>query len=104
MDRIDFSLPRGGVIAGRITDELGEPMAGVRMTALRYRYLPSGERQLIPFNPGGMFNIVTNDLGEFRIFGLMPGAYVVSADPDDGGFISTPGGGRHASRTFVGRE
>ena len=39
-----------------------------------------------------MFNIVTNDLGEFRIFGLMPGTYVVSADPDDGGFISTPSG------------
>ena len=92
MERIDFSLPRGSVIAGRITDELGEPMAGVRMTASRYRYLPSGERQLSPFNPGGMFNIVTNDLGEFRIFGLMPGTYLVSADPDDGGFISTPTG------------
>ena len=92
MDRIDFALPRGSVIAGRITDELGEPMAGVRMTASRYRYLPSGERQLSPFNPGGMFIIVTNDLGEFRIFGLMPGTYVVSADPDDGGFISTQSG------------
>ncbi len=31
MDRIDFALPRGSVIAGRITDELGEPMAGVRI-------------------------------------------------------------------------
>ena len=92
MDRIDFALPRGSVIAGRITDELGEPMAGVRMTASRYRYLPSGERQLSPSNAGGMFNIVTNDLGEFRIFGLMPGTYLVSADPDQGGFISTPGG------------
>ena len=31
MERIDFALPRGSVIAGRVTDELGEPMAGVRI-------------------------------------------------------------------------
>ena len=91
-DRIDFALPRGGVITGRVTDELGEPVAGVRMNALRHRYMPTGERQLMPANPGGMFNIVTNDLGEFRVFGLMPGAYLLSADPDDGGFMSIQGG------------
>jgi hypothetical protein len=91
-ERIDFSLPRGGVIAGKVTDELGEPLAGVRMTALRHRYMPTGERQLMPANPGGMFNIVTNDLGEFRVFGLMPGTYLLSADADDGGFMSLQGG------------
>lgn len=36
--------------------------------------------------------MVTNDLGEFRVFGLMPGTYVLSANPDDGGFISIAGG------------
>lgn len=36
-DKIDFALPRGGVIAGRITDELGEPLAGVRVQAMRYQ-------------------------------------------------------------------
>jgi hypothetical protein len=92
-DRIDFALPRGGVIAGKVTDELGEPVVGVRMSALRHRYTPTGERQLMPANPGGMFNIVTNDLGEFRVFGLMPGTYLLSADPDTGGFMSMPGGG-----------
>lgn len=92
LDRVDFALPRGSVIAGRVTDELGEPVAAVRMTALRHRYNPTGERQLTPANPGGMYNIVTNDLGEFRIFGLMPGTYVVSANPDDGGFVAFSGG------------
>ncbi len=35
-DRVDFSLPRGAVIAARITDDLGFPLAGVevRGTAL----------------------------------------------------------------------
>ena len=29
--------------------------------------------------------MVTNDLGEFRVSGLMPGTYVLSANPDEGG-------------------
>jgi protocatechuate 3,4-dioxygenase beta subunit len=83
-DKIDFALPRGGVIAGRITDELGEPLAGVRVQAMRYQYLPNGRRQLTPVGGAGMFGgLVTNDLGEFRLFSLMPGTYVISAMPAD---------------------
>jgi hypothetical protein len=83
-DKIDFALPRGGVIAGRVTDELGEPLAGVRVQAMRYQYLPNGRRQLTPVGTGGMFGgPVTNDLGEFRLYSLMPGTYVVSATPAD---------------------
>lgn len=92
LERVDFALPRGSVISGRITDELGEPVVGVRMQAMRYRFLPGGERQLVPANMGGMFNMVTNDLGEFRVFGLMPGTYVLSANPDDGGLMGIAGG------------
>jgi hypothetical protein len=47
---------------------------------MRYQYLPSGRRQLTPVS-GGFFGIVTNDLGEFRLYSLMPGTYVVSATP-----------------------
>ena len=83
LDRIDFALPRGGVIAGRVTDELGEPMVGVRMQAMRYQYLPSGQRQLVPAGGSNPFNLVSNDLGEFRVYGLMPGSYILSATPAD---------------------
>ncbi len=83
-DKIDFALPRGGVIAGRVTDELGEPLAGVRVQAMRYQYLPNGRRQLMPVGGVGIFGgPVTNDLGEFRLYSLMPGTYVVSATPAD---------------------
>lgn len=95
MERIDFALPRGGVITGRITDELGEPMAGVRMQAMRYQYLPNGQRRLMPVMSGNPFNLVTNDLGEFRVYGLMPAAYVLSATADEmGGMMAavSPGG------------
>jgi hypothetical protein len=89
-DKIDFALPRGGVIAGRVTDELGEPLAGVRVQAMRYQYLPNGRRQLTPVGMGGFFTPVSNDLGEFRLYSLMPGTYVLSATPADMGMMMGP--------------
>lgn len=77
---IDFRLQPGGVIAGRVTDDLGEPAEGVFMRVLRarpwrgkVRYLPAGGR-MAP----------TDDLGHFRIYGLAPGEYVLAADPAGG--------------------
>ena len=71
------------MIAGRVTDEVGEPLAGVRIQAMRYQYLPNGRRQLTPVSGGSFGGLVTNDLGEFRLYSLMPGTYVVSATPAD---------------------
>jgi protocatechuate 3,4-dioxygenase beta subunit len=82
-DRTDFALSRGSVISGRITDEFGEPVAGITVQAARYQFRPSGQRQLIMGSSGNYFMpAATNDLGEFRIFGLRPGSYFVSARPD----------------------
>jgi hypothetical protein len=81
-ERIDFALPRGGVISGRITDEVGEPIAGVSVRAMRHQYTPEGTRRLMPAMTPGLFNIQTNDLGEFRLYGLMPGSYIISANPN----------------------
>jgi hypothetical protein len=73
VNRIDVSLPRGGVIAGRITDELGEPYPGVRIDVLALRYR-LGRRAPMPI--GGA---TTDDLGQFRVSGLPPGSYYVGA-------------------------
>jgi hypothetical protein len=81
LDRIDFNLPRGGVIAGRISDEYGEPVAGVSIRAMRYSYV-EGHRQLTP--AGGWSS--TDDLGRFRLYGLPPGEYYVNAS-SEGGFM-----------------
>ena len=105
IDRLDFALPRGGVIAGRVTDQLGEPVTGISMQAMRYRYLPGGERQLVPVGGRGMFSMVTNDLGEFRVSGLMPGTYVLSANPGEGGMSGSSiavGPGTQSSGDSVG--
>jgi hypothetical protein len=80
---INFALPRGGVIAGRVTDEFGEPIARAAVQALRYVYGPDGQRRPQPNQAA-----TTDDLGQFRLFGLTPGEYIVSASGQPGGFIS----------------
>ena len=70
---IDFSLPRGSVIAGHVFDENGDPLPGASVRAARYEYA-QGTRQLVPVGAA-----TTDDLGAFRIWGLNPGEYYVSA-------------------------
>lgn len=74
VDKVVIGLPRGSVIAGRVTDEFGEPLANANVTAMRYGYI-SGARRLTPAQ-----SRTTDDLGQFRLFGLTPGDYVVSAN------------------------
>lgn len=70
---ITFKLTPHGVIVGRVIDEDGDPLANVQLQCQRYMY-NRGKKQLLPFGGGN-----TNDLGEYRIFGLPPGKYYVSA-------------------------
>jgi hypothetical protein len=76
-DQLALRIPRGGVISGVITDEFGDPALGVTVRAMRFSFT-NGERAAYPAG-----NVITNDLGEYRIAGLMPGDYVVSAVPRD---------------------
>ncbi len=74
IDRADLVLPRGSAITGRVLDEFGEPVAEAAVQALRYEYV-GGRRQLVPTGRVGQ----SNDLGQYRIYGLPPGEYYVSA-------------------------
>jgi len=71
---VDVRLQHTGAITGKIVDEFGDPVTGVTVQGLRYQYV-QGTRRLMPSGRGG----ATNDIGEFRIFGLTPGQYYVSA-------------------------
>ena len=68
-----FRLIPSGVIAGRILDEDGEPLASVTVSALREVY-DEGKRTLATSSA-----VSTDDLGEYRLFGLPPGRYFVTA-------------------------
>ena len=92
LERVDVALPKGGVIVGRVIDETGEPVIGAFVRARRYSYLPSGRRALIVEGSLGDPGETTDDLGEFRLFGLTPGQYVVSANPDGRGVVGLSGG------------
>ena len=74
VDRVDFRLPVGAVVTGRIVDQYGEPMADVAVAAKRSQF-QQGRRQFVIAG----HDAITNDIGEYRIYGLPPGEYVVSA-------------------------
>ena len=76
MEKIVIALPRGSVLGGRITDEFGEPVANALVTAFRYAYA-GGARRMMPAGQNG--RDTTDDQGHFRLFGLPPGDYYVSA-------------------------
>jgi len=77
VQNIDFALPPGGVVTGRVLDEIGEVVPQVSVSLARRRYI-DGERRLVP--QGGS---TTDDRGEFRIYGVSPGEYVIIATFDE---------------------
>jgi len=78
IDRIDFALPRMSVISGRVSDEIGEPLAGVTVFPMQARYF-RGRKRMVPV--GGM--VRTDDTGEYRLIGLTPGDYYVMGTTRD---------------------
>jgi hypothetical protein len=90
-DSVDLALPRGGVIAVRVTDDFGDAMPGAQVQVQRYQYGPDGQRRLNSvFVLGNIGPNATDDRGEVRMYGLPPGEYVVSAMLRNQGFPSTP--------------
>jgi len=77
-DKVNFVLSRGSVISGRIVDDGGEPVSGTQVAAVRYQFI-SGSRRLVPGGGEGSTDR-TDDQGAFRLFGLPPGDYYLSAN------------------------
>ncbi|MBI4892025.1 MAG: carboxypeptidase regulatory-like domain-containing protein [Acidobacteria bacterium] len=67
-----FPLIPPATISGRVIDEKGEPLPG--MTVVGYQRRGVGQAQRLQFIRRGS----TNDLGEFRLYGLPRGDYLVS--------------------------
>src|SRR6266508_2439010 len=74
IEKVDFSLPRGSIITGRVVDEFGDPVADAQVAPMRF--VNQGGRRLM--QPSGRM-AMTNDIGEYRLFVLSPGQYYVSA-------------------------
>lgn len=71
----NLQLPRGSVITGTVVDEYGEPTPGTQVRVMRY-VVQGGRRTLQQAGNGS-----TDDRGIYRVYGLQPGEYIVSAVP-----------------------
>jgi len=74
---ITLTMFRGAAIGGALRNVNGTPVVGVNVHAINAR----GDQDDI----GPSESTVTNDRGEYRLYGLMPGEYLVVAAPVAGG-------------------
>jgi protocatechuate 3,4-dioxygenase beta subunit len=91
VEKIDFTLVRGGVITGRITDADGAPVVEEHIQ-LNQVGQQGPMRSSMMFNP---FMSQTDDRGIYRLYGIPPGNYTVSVGASkENGFVSGGGGRR----------
>lgn len=76
---LTLRLPAGSVITGTVTDPDGLPAPGIRVQALAHRLVGGSDRRLVPIV--NQLGWLTDDRGEYRIFGLPPGDYIIAARP-----------------------
>ncbi len=74
-DSAVITLVRGGVITGRVTTSSGAPVIGVQVGATMTR---DAEGNPVRQQSGGRPR-ATDDRGVYRLYGMAPGTYVVSA-------------------------
>jgi hypothetical protein len=78
-DTVTLTLAKGGVITGRITNELGEPVVAVRVSAQPVRDAAGNPLQ----GAIGFYAQQTDDRGVYRLYGLAAGSYLVLANAPD---------------------
>ena len=72
---IQQPLTAASVLYGRIVNATNDPVPNTTVSVLKATYR-DGVRSLQPAQ-----SVQTNDLGEYRLYGLIPGDYFVSATP-----------------------
>ena len=72
-DDAQIALPRGGVVAGRVVDEFGDPVVDATVQAFQSEYM-QGIRRILALR-----GVTSNDIGQFRLYGLAPGKYYIAA-------------------------
>jgi carboxypeptidase family protein len=95
---VTIKLLRGGVVTGRVTDETGVGLWSAPVYALQSRW-QDGQRVLARAgqNPGE----TTDDRGQYRIYGLLPGDYLIVTMPGFGSGVS--GSARDVTATDIQR-
>jgi protocatechuate 3,4-dioxygenase beta subunit len=76
---VDVTLVPWATVTGRVVDEAGDAVQGAAVQLLQVRY-EDGRRRIVPV---GARPRLTDDRGGYRLFGMAPGAYLVSASVGD---------------------
>jgi hypothetical protein len=75
VSKIDVRLLSAAVISGTILDEDNQPLENATVAAVRIHYAKGGQQQEQPVK-----TVSTDDLGNFRLFGLPEGNYFVRVE------------------------
>jgi protocatechuate 3,4-dioxygenase beta subunit len=73
---VDAAMSRGATVSGKITDAAGQPLPNVSVQAFSIQY-QGGFPILQP-----AVSKTTDDQGEYRLFWLTPGEYLIAATPE----------------------
>lgn len=104
VEKIDFSLVKGGVITGRVTDAEGAPVIGEHLT-LSFAEIQQGSVShsgAISYSSSNPFMYETDDRGIYRLYGVPAGQYKVSVgfSPDSGAVRLGSGSRGYYALTF----
>ena len=72
---IDLAMPAGSSISGVVVDDLGEPLEGLAIRLMERKF--SGGLNTIVAHRGAVRRR-TDDRGQYRIYGVMPGTYYLT--------------------------
>jgi hypothetical protein len=75
-DEVTITMIKGGVITGMVKNAAGEPLVGVLVSPVRVR---DAEGKPSTRSANAPRDRMTDDRGTYRIYGLEPGAYLISA-------------------------
>jgi hypothetical protein len=81
---LTFNLTATGVITGQVVDHNGRPASRVPLGAMQMRYA-EGRATFVAVNSG-----TTNERGEYRLFWVPPGDYLVVTNPSPAAVLPPP--------------
>jgi protocatechuate 3,4-dioxygenase beta subunit len=74
-DKVNVKMVKGGVITGTVKNSNGDELVAISVRAFRVK-TPNGDPIPVAF---GSREVLTDDRGMYRIYGLLAGTYIVSA-------------------------